>query len=178
MGLVFFRLGFLSWNMHATTEYLYFIYSIPIRNWSLIVETPTFTPALKPQFRLSAPSLLSLCSLVALPMFPRCSLVLSLAPLLLPFSPFVPPRYSFTPSYYGNFKRPTPLSSYWVLIKEEPVMAPLNSHHILLRPFSVSLSLHCLFPAVSRQCTKRIIANVLISYQIYLDLRNPSVSAW
>ena len=64
-----------------------------------------------------------------------------------------------------------------MLIREEPVMAPWTAHDVIFCscPPAFSLLLFtftfgCLRPAVTRQYTKRVIVDVVISYPLCISL--------
>ncbi len=64
-----------------------------------------------------------------------------------------------------------------MLIREEPVMAPPTAHHVIFCAYPLALSpslfaftSSCLRPAVTRQRTKRVIIDVIISYSPCISL--------
>ena len=71
---------------------------------------------------------------------------------------------------------------FWMLIREEPIIAPPTAHHVIFCSCPLALFLllftfnsSCLHPAVTRQCTKRVIVDVVISYPLCISL-SPSLS--
>jgi hypothetical protein len=70
-----------------------------------------------------------------------------------------------------KFKRERPFNSFWILIREEPIMAPPTAHHVIFCPRLLTLSLlffpftsKCLRPVATHLCSKYAIVYVVISY--------------
>lgn len=75
-----------------------------------------------------------------------------------------------------KFKRESPFSSFWMLIREEPVMAPSTAHHVIFCSCPLALSLlvfpltsNCLRPVATHLCTKYAIVSVVISYPLHIS---------
>ncbi len=75
-----------------------------------------------------------------------------------------------------KFKRERPFNSFWILIREEPIMAPPTAHHVIFCPRLLTLSL-LLFPFTSKclrlvathLCSKYAIVDVVISYPLHIS---------
>jgi len=116
--------------------YIYiYIYSFPelsaTRDWSL-----TKVPPLCSRAKADFVPLLPRCS----PMLPRCSPMLPFCSPVLPLSPFLLPSCSLSLLRPYKFNRQASFSLYWILIREEPVMAPPTSNHVMFCSFPLALS--------------------------------------
>ncbi len=109
-------------------------------------------------------------------MLPRCSPLLPRAPSLLPRAPPQPLPSLQLLLRSCKFKRERPFSLLWMLIREEPVLAPPTAHHVIFCSYPLALSLllflstsDCLRPAASHLCTQCAIVYVVVSYSLYIS---------
>jgi len=92
---------------------------------------------------------------------------------MLPLSPFL----LFSCDCVLASLNESTFSLFWMLIREEPVMAPPTTHHVVFCSCPLALSLllfpftpNCLRPAATHLCTKCDIVYVVISYPLYISL--------